>query len=115
MLAFERDQLKEASVAVDEKYVVLKRDDESLSFDDDGGVYLSSRAVPLDDAVVIRTGDIFASAGLHAYANLVIFCIELANFPADVKKSLEETRDYFMQRAHEAEERFRRRECKYPD
>lgn len=103
----------------DDKYVVFKRA-EWETFEETLGQWIprpGTQPIPseLEDAVVIRTGDVFAPAGLHAYAHLVHFCIELANFDPAIKKQLETTRDYFLERAYEADERFRRRACKYPD
>lgn len=99
-------------MAMDEKYVVFRRRDWDAR---EGEGDLMNLPEPLDDAVVIRTCDVFAPAGLHAYAHLVHFAVELANFPPNITANLEATRDYFLERAHEADERFRRRDCKYPD
>lgn len=96
----------------DEKYVVFKRETWEDYLED---VAITPSFDPIEDAVVIRTHDVFAPAGLHAYAHLVHFCIELANFPAEIEGPLKATRDYFLERASEAEDNLKHRASKYPD
>ena len=58
----------------------------------------------LVDAVVIRTQDVFAAGGLSAYANQIETVIEVGGVPQDDVLRLEEIRDYFFDRAREAEQ-----------
>lgn len=61
-----------------DKYIVFKRD--SLT-----AVNLAViERYALDDAVVIRKQDVFAEAGLRAYASSILTCVEIIQqLPAD--------------------------------
>lgn len=114
---------------LDNKYVVLKRKDvepwvengylriPTLDGDED-------RIAVLDDAVVIRTGDIFATSGLYGYAYNIETQIELLNrrniqsltdAEAAELAEMEATREYFAARAMEAEQRLLDGTAKVPD
>lgn len=92
----------------DEKYIVFKREV--------WGRFIGTRPVEdqpptVDDAVVIRTQDVFAAAGLSAYAHN----IECAMMFVYDMEELAKVRDYFRSVAQEAEDRLARGECKLPD
>ena len=72
---------------------------------------------PLEDAVVIRTQDIFAAGGLSAYAhNIRAYIGGAFHFiPSEMVEQLLEVADYFASVAQEAEDRLNRGECKVPD
>lgn len=98
----------------DEKFVVFRRDDYARVLDD--GIDLHDLArLALGDAVVIRTTDVYASAGLYAYAANIQTVLELCQLAPDVRKHQENVRDYFTDRADEADELRRRRMAKMPD
>lgn len=93
----------------DDKYVVFKLEDyqEWLS---NAGATLS----PLEDAVVIRTQDIFAAPALYAYANCISTCREIlervqqvdgnrASFHPAYLERLRTIEEYFMDRGDEAD------------
>lgn len=79
----------------DDKYVVFKRD----QFD--AGV-----SAPLDDAVVIRLQDVFASAALYTYANTIAVALSVLRttdgVDRDLLSSLQSTADYFAECAEDA-------------
>ncbi len=71
----------------------------------------------LDDAVVIRTHDVFAAPGLYAYAQNIQTIIELTEadeYDEGVWEGLHHVRDYIMDRAAEAERRRANGESKLP-
>ena len=88
---------------MDDKYLVFKRDE----FIERHGT--SKVVEALDDAVVIRTRDIFAPGVLHTYSAAVQTAIEVIQ-GTDAQLSslwitdLEKVRDYFHDRAVEADE-----------
>lgn len=91
----------------DEKYVVFKADEFSDWYQTVDG---AGDTVPmrLDDAVVIRTKDIFAGPVLHTYAGAVQTAIEVirgtdTHSSRDWISHLEQVRDYFHDRANEAD------------
>lgn len=96
----------------DEKYVVFSR----TAYNN----YLPSQgeAPPpeIEDAVVIRTQDIFAAPALYAYANCISTCIEILSqtddYPTPLLTRLREISDYFMDRGDEADNHHSR---KVPD
>lgn len=105
-------------MADDEKYAVFKADDWNTIVDkaaEDAGynVMVSTEWFNrmLQDAVVIRTQDIFAGPGLSAYANCIQTAIDLMREVAQPVSltehitRLEEIRDYFFERAQEAFDR----------
>lgn len=100
----------------DEKYVVFKKSDIDLVLLQDlmESNTTVSLPVPIDDAVVIRTQDIFAAGGLSAYAHQINVFLQHA-MSEDDASALEEIRDYFLGVAQEAEDRMHRGECKVPD
>jgi len=95
----------------DDKYVVIKRDEYVEWFA--RNVAVIDQPKLLEDAVVIRTQDIFAASGLYAYAHTLLTHCELLEhmFGADTSE-LRAIADYFFERAHEAEHHPRR---KLPD
>lgn len=87
----------------DEKYMVVKRQDVSSST-----ATATFRKIDiLDDAVVIRTGDVFAGPALHSYAaNIQVAVNILAQHRPDVDLAgMRAAADYFHERAVEADER----------
>lgn len=107
----------------DEKYVVVKR--ENFRKTDSPGVFLVEERHVLEDAVVIRTQDVFAAGGLSAYAHSIVAYIELLRtmpfMPQpmpnanNLAEMLQDVADYFMDQSREAEGRLARGECKLPD
>lgn len=79
----------------------------------------------VDDAVVIRTQDVFAAGGLSAYEHQIAQGIAVLQqvredqgtslIAGDTMKKLQEIRAYFAAVAQEAEDRLARGECKLPD
>lgn len=112
----------------DEKYIVFKRDefDRWMSMDDDNCQDISPPE-HLRDAVVIRTKDLIAGPGLHAYAANVQTAIEALDFSQRRTDGLASTEvdelisrlsslaDYMHERATEADEIARNRQGKFPD
>jgi len=115
---------------MDSKYTVFKG--EAIAAISQDGHELP----PVGDAVVIRTQDVFAAAGLHAYAHNIRTHIALMRsallpdltdsyFALEATEKLESAGDmierlegiatYFEECAQEAEERINRGECKVPD
>lgn len=81
----------------DDKYVVFKKD-EFLN-----GLSMGQPALPLSDAVVIRTKDIFAAPVLYTYAGAVQTAIEVIQAAGGlVPEELMLVREYFHERAQEA-------------
>lgn len=111
----------------DEKYVVVKREafDQLLIFFADklspavGEALNTFASAVLEDAVVIRTQDIFATSGLWAYAHTMQTYIELTHsqrmMTSEELKNLAEARDYFSDRANEAERMLASGRAKVPD
>lgn len=103
-------------MTADEKYIVFKRSDFTPEF----AKYLLSMKqfpTPLEDAVVIRTQDIFAAGGLSAYSHSIRAYLGGAQMylPEGMMQQLLEVADYFASVAQEAEDRLVRGECKVPD
>lgn len=110
----------------DEKYVVFRRGDwekfcRRLATDHQLSI---NNGDALRDAVVIRTHDIFATQGLWAYAHQIQTLLELTRVTAreiggglldGQVTALEGVRDYFHDRAQEAEEIMVRGQAKLPD
>lgn len=94
---------------MNEKYVVFKKSEWDLG--DTGFLELE----PLPDAVVIRTQDIFAAAGLSAYEHNIRTTLALTTPEPEMKRQLETIADYFSDVAQEAEDKLARRQCKVPD
>ena len=99
---------------MDEKFIVFSRQD----FDDFFTFEESYKRPPIDeveDAVVIRTHDVFASQALFSYSNSVITAIEIMrecgitaeNSPTQIKE-LQVIADYFHEQAVVASEVQRR-------
>lgn len=106
----------------DEKYITFKRAEyeEWLQVErrfQPSALVHASEPEPINDAVVIRTQDIFAAAGLNAYAlNIRTYIGGVVNFmPEEMVDKLLEVADYFAAVAQEAEDRLVRGECKVPD
>lgn len=91
----------------DDKYVVLKKGD---THDNLGasGVRCYNEEDILEDAVVIRTQDVFAEAGLRAYAATIDSAREILRMSGlpqvggVTDAELMEISDYFLDRAAEA-------------
>lgn len=94
----------------DDKYIVFKLGDAQHT--EFGAHYNAEEA--LNDAVVIRTQDVFAAGGLYAYAHVIDAFLHHP-MSEDEASGLEEVRDYFLSVAQEAEDRLHRGECKVPD
>lgn len=104
-------------MAIDEKYVVFRRDDFNDIFTDNnliaGKVRQDLSTIQVKDAVVIRTQDIFAAPALDAYANSISVALMIMGYkPGDPHPELANTADYFHERATEA---WRREDKKIPD
>lgn len=109
----------------DDKYVVFKREDYEATVQRErdaqaqrGGYNtIAALGAPLDDAVVIRTHDSFATSGLYGYAHTIQTSLELAgtSLTPEVRHALEVSRDYFYTRAQEAEQFLRSGRSKLPD
>ena len=87
----------------DEKYVVFKRSEWDASQRGEGVPTL------LDDATVIRSQDVFAGPALHAYASSIETSLEILealgwDVDSVAVKRMEDARDYFFQRALEADD-----------
>jgi hypothetical protein len=95
---------------IDEKYLVYKREEYEAWLNQDSDGPALRRPEPLKDAVVIRTQDIFAAAGLSAYTHTLAVLIKRAGDP-----SLLPVLDYFRAVTQEAEDRFERGDVKAPD
>lgn len=108
----------------DEKYVVFKRE-EFLAWAETVTEIMPGGA--LEDAVVIRTQDVFAAAGLEAYANNIrVYAGAIAgmipDLPAEKRgpamvmvQRCTEIAGYFQDCAAEAEDRLQRGDVKVPD
>jgi hypothetical protein len=80
------------------KYLVLKRKDLSLN------ALGELERIEVEDAVVIRRQDIFAEAGLHAYAANVLTGIEILSLLPQIAgmvdiEHLQDIADYFHEQA----------------
>lgn len=89
-----------------EKYIVFKREEYEFSRT------IGIKPIAVEDAVVIRTQDIFAAGGLRAYAVQIDLAMQM--IPGDQGR-LPEIRDYFEAVAQEAEDRKARGEARLPD
>lgn len=96
----------------DEKFIVFKREDLQRWMDDvqRGTVEGGLLGMALDDAVVIRTRDIFAAPVLHLYAAQMEVAAQLA-YDADAAAELRWIGAYFKRRAIEAD----KGDHKFPD
>lgn len=112
----------------DEKYIVFKRDEWQNFLEWLGEKDLTAKQAigyladfrhskPLEDAVVIRTQDVFAAGGLSAYSHAIRAYLGGAQIylPDEMMQRLLEVADYFASVAQEAEDRLIRGECKVPD
>lgn len=93
----------------DDKYIVIKRDTfrnimDGYHYTNNVGFHTLAQLErhALDDAVVIRTKDRFAEAGLHAYASAMLIAIDIFGEDSENAAKLVEIADYFTQRAYEA-------------
>ena len=106
----------------DEKYVVFKREEleamigEDLDADMNGFAGWVDDHV-LNDAVVIRTGDVLAGPALHMYAASAALQQRAGGWVVDgpICKQYQRVADYFHGRAVEADERFAAGDVKVPD
>lgn len=89
-----------------EKYVVFKKE-EWDKFEAD-----ALAPEPINDAVVIRTQDVFAAAGLSAYCMNMQFYLAMNPLASP---ELQKAIDYFRRVADEAEDRLSMGQCKIPD
>ena len=94
----------------DEKYIVFKRS-EWDSWNGRSG----PRPNPLLDAVVIRTGDAFATGGLWAYAHNIRTVMELRLLDREEVEQCENVAQYFASRAMEAQSILETGKAKIPD
>lgn len=110
----------------DEKYVVFKRGDmEHDEYNDEySELYRLDDAI--NDAVVIRTQDVFAVSGLRAYRDTMMTHLNLltaitfrnAEARAEIApiiRNLKKAVEYFTEVTIEAEDRFNRGDVKVPD
>lgn len=109
---------------MNEKYVVVKR--EHVKRSSMGAGYLDFQDEDLiEDAVVIRTQDVFAAGGLSAYAHSIraytrlLRTMPVSDHEQDLANQLanrlEDTAQYFHEVAVEAEDKLARGDCKLPD
>ena len=103
----------------DEKYVVFKREDFdrwALALPD---TQYGRMPFSLKDAVVIRTQDVFAAAGLSAYAHNIetyLYMLRpIGQLSFDMDTGVERVLKYFQSVQQEAEDRLEHGECKLPD
>jgi hypothetical protein len=94
----------------DEKYIVFKRSE----WDTWNG-RTGPRPSPLLDAVVIRTGDAFATGGLWAYAHNIRTVMELKMLEWEERARCENVAQYFADRAMEAQAILETGKAKIPD
>ena len=82
------------------KYIVFKLDEWQ------GIVEPSTYPQPVDDAVVIRLKDPYASSALHAYTNAILTVLDLLadNLDPDTYQEQLDIADYFHQKAVESSE-----------
>lgn len=91
-----------------DKYVVFKKEDYDRFNKHNNDPNHEPRN--LDDAVVIRSQDVFAGPGLHAYAGVVQTAIDLTKMEFgfsdgdDEIAHLEHLRDFFHSKAVDADE-----------
>lgn len=98
----------------DEKYEVYKKEDmDGWRMAHPGHPFNYSAPRPLNDAVVIRTQDAFAAAGLSAYAHNIEFF--LAQHPLEEIGYIPVVLNYFKAVTQEAEDRLSMGQCKLPD
>lgn len=96
---------------MDEKYVVFKKDEFEQFLVDCGD---GCRPEALEDAVVIRTQDVYAGPALHAYAGAVLSAAEMREGDS-VRDDLVRIADYFHDRAVEADDARRTNRASVPD
>lgn len=90
----------------DQKYITFKREDwkefsKTTQYSD--GFRRFEEAHVLEDAVVIRTQDSFASAALHTYANsIAVAARAIGELAPSTSARLQGIADYFHERAVEA-------------
>jgi len=94
------------------KYVVFKREELDELLGEIAGVdvnHVTSRfaQITLDDALVIRKQDVFASQALYAYAHQILTTIEILNNPNLSLENidtdyLQELADFFASQADDA-------------
>ena len=97
----------------DDKFIVFKRAEWEAFWSD--SPVLDEPPAPVEDAVVIRTGDVFAAPALHSYAASIAVAAKMGR-NLDPQQhpefaNLQRIADYFHERAVEADGRY----SKVPD
>lgn len=91
----------------DEKYIVFKRSDwEAFERETEFNYHpQSTTGVPeaVEDAVVIRTRDIYAGPALHAYAHAAMTTLEFMTKHSLIREEIDQVVNYFLDRAEEAD------------
>jgi hypothetical protein len=95
----------------DEKYIVFNRDE----FTRAAAAGVEHEVHPIDDAVVIRTQDAFATGGLWAYAHNIRTVMELRVLDPEEVQQCEAVAQYFASRAMEAQAILETGKAKVPD
>lgn len=85
----------------DDKYVVLKIEDAEMIGKFSEETYAAIREKRLEDAVVIRTQDIFAGPALWVYAHVLALAAKTGT--SQHSRRFQEIADYFSARATEAD------------
>jgi hypothetical protein len=96
----------------DEKYIVFKRDEFNAWWEEHYGPLPTPQE--LEDAVVIRTHDIFAGPALHVYAHSIGLNVRYCSEKLTALR-LQRIADYFETRATEADEYAADDTAKIPD
>jgi len=84
----------------DEKYIVFKRSDWEEASQNLGSAWTPE---PVDDAVVIRTRDIYAGPAFHAYAHAAMTTLEFMTEHSPIREEIDPVVNYFLDRAEEAD------------
>lgn len=87
----------------DEKYIVFKRSDWDKFITNLTAGYSVVTPDRVDDAVVIRTRDIYAGPALHAYAHAAMTTMEFLTPEHPEREGIGKVVDYFIDRANEAD------------
>lgn len=85
----------------DEKYIVFKRSDWEEASQNLGSAWVPE---PVEDAVVIRTRDIYAGPALHAYAHAAMTTLEFLPEGSPSRDSIDQVVNYFLDRAAQADQ-----------
>ena len=95
----------------DEKYIVFKRRD----WEQANAAGVEHQVKPVEDAVVIRLQDSFATSGLWAYAHNIRTYLELVKPDWDLRDKALIAEEYFVARATEAQQMLELGKTKIPD